>query len=185
MAEMLPHVASNPRRKTGGSETDNIIQEQITLAGKCFVMGAVLASAIVTTQVKMDVDEEGVSTFAPPEEIAANTVFEVAADGGQVRSWLTYMEEKTTDKYYLKMKVDCILEALQPSQEMNEEFDMHLRLAYARKEEWAVQMQDLIEAVKYQARICEEMYESAKADWLTKKLELGKLETHWEKLKAG
>ena len=66
-----------------------------------------------------------------------------------------YVEEKTTDEFYLKMKVDCILEALQPSQEMNEEFDMHIRMAYASKEEWAVQMQDLIEAVKCQARICE------------------------------
>ena len=148
-------------------------------------MGAILASAIVDKQVKMDVFDKGATTFAPPEDIAKNTVFEVATDGGQGQSWVEYMEEKTTDKFYLKMKVDCILEALQPSQDMNEEFDMHLRLAYARKEEWAVQMQDLIEAFKYQARTCDEMYESTKIDWLTKKFEFGKLETHGEKLKAG
>ena len=48
---------------------------------------------------------------------------------------------------------------------------MALRLAQARKEEWAVQMKDLSEAVKCQARIYDEMCETTKTDWLTKKLE--------------
>ena len=49
LEELLPCDPSNPRRKTGGSETDNAIQEKITLSGKLVVMGAVIASAIVTT----------------------------------------------------------------------------------------------------------------------------------------
>ena len=60
-----------------------------------------------------------------------------------------------------------------------------MRMAYSRKEEWAVHMQDLIEAVKCQARIAEDIYQQAKTDWLTRLIAHRKLETHGEIFKAG
>ena len=68
------------------------------------------------------------------------------------------------------MKMDVILEALQPTHEMNEEFAMALKIGIGRKEAWAVQMNELSEALKHQARIYDEMHEATKKDWLLKKL---------------
>ena len=127
-------------------------------------MGSVIARAIATTQDKLSIDDDEIAFMSAPEAIEDNVDFMVATEGDQIKPWLVYKEENRQNKYYDNLKIDYVLELLEPCEQLEETFKLYMRTAIAQGEDWAVTMEKTMKTAKEHVHIAEEIYKQVKND---------------------
>ena len=99
-----------------------------------------LSAALALYHKKQPVDDEGYITLAPPEELATKFDFMVVTTEGNLKEFPVYMEQEERHKLFDKLKIDVVLEAVNPIEQLQAEFTLKWEAGIANKEPWALQI---------------------------------------------